>query len=154
MAKVPGVIENAGGIMTKDELKKKLRSAFVIQKQIEAEYIELQNLRDNANRITPTYSVAPSSSGGNGQKLENAMAKILDAEKTIRSELEILMVERDEIRKLISFVDDPILTLILHKRYLCYQKWEVIAVDLDYDLRWIHRLHARALNCILKNTPC
>ena len=140
--------------MTKDELKKKLRSAFVIQKQIEAEYIELQNLRDNANRITPTYSVAPSSSGGNGQKLENAMAKILDAEKTIRSELEILMVERDEIRKLISFVDDPILTLILHKRYLCYQKWEVIAVDLDYDLRCIHRLHARALNCILKNTPC
>ncbi len=140
--------------MTKDELKKKLRSAFVIQKQIEAEYIELQNLRDNANRITPAYSMAPSSSGGNGQKLENAMAKILDAEKTIRSELEILMVERDEIRKLIAFVDDPILTLILHKRYLCYQKWEVIAVDLDYDLRWIHRLHSRALNCILKNTPC
>ena len=64
------------------------------------------------------------------------------------------MVERDEIRKLIAFVDDPILTLILHKRYLCYQKWEVIAVDLDYDLRWIHRLHSRALNCILKNTPC
>lgn len=29
-------------------------------------------------------------------------------------------------------------------------KWEVIAVDLDYDLRWIHRLHSRALNCILK----
>ena len=39
--------------MTKDELKQKLRSAFVLQKQIEAEYVELQNLRDNASRITP-----------------------------------------------------------------------------------------------------
>lgn len=45
--------------MTRDELKDKLRSAFAIQKQLEAEYVELQNLRDNASRITPAYSLAP-----------------------------------------------------------------------------------------------
>lgn len=135
--------------MTKDELKKKLRSAFAIQKQIEAEYVELQNLRDNANRITPAYSLAPGS-GGNGQRIENAMAKIVDAENIIQSEMEILMVALGEIRQLISLVDDPVLRLILHKRYLCYQKWEQIAADLNYSYRRVLQMHGRALSVILK----
>lgn len=134
--------------MTKDELKKKLRSAFAIQKQLEAEYVELQNLRDNASRITPAYSLAPGGSG-TGQRIENAMAKIVDAENIIQSEMEILMVALGEIRQLISLVDDPILRLILHKRYLCYQKWEQIAADLSYSWKQIHRLHNRALNIIV-----
>lgn len=137
--------------MTKDELKKKLRSAFAIQKQIEAEYVELQNLRDNASRITPAYSLAPGGSG-TGQRIENAMAKIVDAENLIQSEMEILMVALVEIRQLISSVDDPVLRLILHKRYLCYQKWEQIAADLNYDVRWIHILHSRSLNKIMETS--
>lgn len=137
--------------MTKDELKKKLRSAFAIQKQIEAEYVELQNLRDNASRITPAYSLAPGGSG-TGQRIENAMAKIVDAENLIRSDIELLMLALSEIRAMIATVDDPVLRLILHKRYLCHQKWEVIAIDLDYDVRWIHVLHSRALNKILEKT--
>lgn len=135
--------------MTKDELKKKLRSAFAIHKQIEAEYVELQNLRDNASRITPAYSLAPGGSG-TGQRIENAMAKIVDAENIIQSEMEILMVALGEIRQLISLVDDPILRLILHKRYLCYPKWEQIAADLSYTWVHTHRLHGKALNAILK----
>lgn len=135
--------------MTKDELKKKLRSAFAIQKQIEAEYVEQQNLRDNASRITPAYSLAPGGSG-TGQRIENAMAKIVDAENIIQSEMEILMVALGEIRALIATVDDPVLRLILHKRYLCYQKWEQIAADLSYTWVHTHRLHGKALNAILK----
>lgn len=134
--------------MTKDELKKKLRSAFAIQKQIEAEYVELQNLRDNASRITPAYSLAPGGSG-TGQRIENAMAKIVDAENIIQSEMEILMVALGEIRALIATVDDPVLRLILYKRYLCYQKWEQIAADLNYSWKQVHRLHNKALNEIL-----
>ena len=135
--------------MTKDELKRKLRSAFAIQKQIEANYVEIQNLRDNANRITPAYSLAPGGSG-TGQRIENAMAKIVDAENIIQSEMEILMVALGEIRQLISLVDDPVLRLILHKRYLCYQKWEQIAADLSYSYRRVLQMHGRALSVILK----
>lgn len=135
--------------MTRDELKEKLRSAWVLQKQLECNYVELQNLRDNAGRITPAYSLAPGG-GGTGQRIENAMAKIVDAENIIQSEMEILMVALGEIRQLISLVDDPILRLILHKRYLCYQKWEQIAADLSYTWVHTHRLHGKALNAILK----
>lgn len=138
--------------MTRDELKEKLRSAWVLQKQLECNYVEQQNLRDNAGRITPAYSLAPGG-GGTGQRIENAMVKLADLETENSLDIEKLVEALAEIRRLIALVDDQTLRLILHKRYLCYQKWEVIAVDLDYDLRWVHRLHARALNCILKNTP-
>lgn len=135
--------------MTKDELKKKLRSAFALQKQLEADYIELQNLRDNASRITPAYSLAPGG-GGTGQRIENAMAKIVDMENIIQSDMELLMVALGEIHRLIAVVDDPVLKLVLHKRYLCYQKWEQIAADLNYTWVHTHRLHGKALNAILK----
>lgn len=135
--------------MTKDELKQKLRSAFVLQKQIEAEYVELQNLRDNASRITPAYSLAPGG-GGAGQRIENAMAKIVDAENLIRSDIELLVITLGEIRQMIATIDDPVLRLVLHKRYLCYQKWEQIAADLGYAWTHTHRMHSKALNAILK----
>lgn len=135
--------------MTKDELKKKLRSAWVLQKQLECNYVELQNLRDNAGRITPAYSLAPGG-GGTGQRIENAMVKLADLETENSLDIEKLVEALAEIRQLITLVDDPVLRLILHKRYLCYQKWEQIAADLNYSYRRVLQMHGRALSVILK----
>lgn len=134
--------------MTKDELKYKLRSAWVLQKQIDAYKIEIQNLRDNANRITPAYSMAPGG-GGNEQRIENAMAKIIDIENNIKQDIEIQLLAVDEIHCLMAMVDDPLLKLLLHKRYVLYEKWEKIAVDLNYSWKQVHRLHNKALNIIV-----
>ncbi len=109
--------------MTKDELKYKLRSAWVLQQQINAYKIEIQNLRDNANRITPAYSMTPGGSG-NGQRIENTMAKIVDMENIIKQDIEIQLLAIDEIHCLMVMVDDPLLKLLLHKRYVLYEKWE------------------------------
>jgi hypothetical protein len=35
---------------------------------------------------------------------------------------------------------------LLELRYLCFKTWEQIAVDLGYDLRYLHKLHSRALD--------
>lgn len=135
--------------MTKDELKHKLRSAWVLQQQIDAYKIELQNLRDDASRITPAYSMAPGGCG-TGQRIENAMAKIVDIENNIKQDIEIQLLAIDEIHCLIAMIDEPLLKLLMHKRYVLYEKWEKIAVDLNYSWKQIHRLHNRALNIIVK----
>lgn len=135
--------------MTKDELKYKLRSAWVLQQQIDAYKIELQNLRDNANRITLAYSLAPGG-GGSGQRIENAMVKIVDIENNIKQDIEIQLLAIDEIHSLMALVDDSLLKLLLHKRYVLYEKWEKIAVDLNYSWKQVHRLHNKALNIIVK----
>ena len=135
--------------MTKDELKRKLRSAFVLNKLLEADLAQLQNMRDSVGKITPAYSLAPGG-GGIGQRIENETANIVDMESTIRSDRERLAKARAEIIKLIMLVDDPLLNRILDKRYLQYQKWELIAVELGYAWAQIHRLHSKALGFILK----
>lgn len=134
--------------MTKTELKQKLRSAYALQKLLEAEYMQLQNMRDNANKITPTYSLAPGGAGS-GQRIENTVIKIADLENSIREDIEKLVSAIAEVRQLIACIDDPLLRAVLYRRYLCYQKWEQTAADLNYSWRRVHQLHNKALNVIL-----
>lgn len=134
--------------MTKDELKIKLRSAYTLQRLVDAGFAELQNLRDSAGKITPAYSLAPGG-GGTGQRIENDTAKIVDLENTLRADKKRLVEAIAEIKQLISLVDEPLLNRILAKRYLQYEKWEEIAVDLRYSWKQIHRLHGKALSKIV-----
>jgi hypothetical protein len=134
--------------MNKSELKQKLKSVWVMQSQVEADCQSIQALRANAERITPAYSLAPGGSG-DGQKLENNIIRIIDEENKLQDHVSELLNSITEVRNLISLVDDPLLRLILHKRYLNFQKWEVIAADLGYSWQHIHRIHSRALNSLL-----
>lgn len=134
--------------MTKDELKNKLKSSWAISKQIESRYEELQHLKDNAVRITPAYSLALGS--GSGQKQESAIIRIVDMEMAINDDIANLVAALQEVRALVALVDDDIPRLVLHKRYLCYQKWEQIATELNYSWKQIHRLHGKGLNLILQ----
>lgn len=135
--------------MTKDELKQKLKSAWLLHKQIEEHLAELQELRSFACKITPVYSLVPGGSSYS-HKLENNIAKIADMEVLLQDETDKFLKSLQEVRELIKLIDDPMQRLIMQKRYLNYQKWEVIAADLGYSWRQIHRLHSVGLNSILK----
>lgn len=137
--------------MTKDELKGNLKSAAAWQKMLEEDYMELQRLRDNANKITPTYSQAPVCQGF-GQRLETNIVLIIEQEKLIQEHMHNLLKALNEVRQLIGLVDKPELRVVLQMRYLNYKPWEQIAAELGYSWRQVHRLHGRALNAIL--TKC
>lgn len=137
-------------ILTKDKLKRKLKSAWLLHKQIEEHLAELQELRSFACKITPVYSLAPGSSCST-QKLENNIAKIADIETLLQDETNEFLKSLQEVRELIKMIDDPMQRLIMQKRYLNYQKWEVIAADLGYSWRRVHQLHGEGLKNILCN---
>lgn len=135
--------------MTKDELKAKLKSAAALQRQLDSDLMQLQNLRDIANNVTPVYG--PSLGGsGTGQKLENAVVNTVDLENSIQQDMNNLVAAISAVRQLISLVGDKNLEAVLHKRYLNYQKWEQIADELGYSWAQIHRLHDKALGLILE----
>ena len=136
--------------MTKDELKRRLKSAWLLHKQIEEHLAELQELRSFACKITPVYSLVPGGSSC-GQKIENNIAKIADMEVLLQDETDKFLKSLQEVRELIKLIDDPMQRLIMQKRYLNYQKWEVIAADLGYSWRRVHQLHGEGLKNILCN---
>lgn len=135
--------------MPTDEIKQRLKNAWVWQKQLEADLQMLQDLRDLAEQITPVYSLAPGG-GGSNDKLGGTVVKMADVELSIQSDIKMLTEALVATRELIKMLDDEKLQLILFKRYLNYQRWEVIAADLGYTWRRIHQMHAEALKILEK----
>lgn len=134
---------------TTDEIKQRLKSAWVWQKQLEADLQMLQDLKDLAEQITPVYSLAPGG-GSSNDKLGGTVAKMADVEVSVQSDIRMLTEALAATRALIKMLDDEKLQLILFKRYLNYQRWEVIAADLGYTWRRIHQMHAKALKVLEK----
>lgn len=134
---------------TTDEIKQRLKNAWVWQKQLEADLQTLQDLEDLAAKITPVYSFAPGG-GGDGDKIGGVAAKLVDIDKDIQNDIKMLTEALASVRGLIKMLDDEKLQLILHKRYLNYQRWEVIATDLGYSYRRVTQMHGEALVKIAK----
>lgn len=134
--------------MTKEELKEKLRGAWYAQRILESEFDKLQELRSLSQRITPAYSQAAGGSGS-GKALENAVAKIVEQEKTIESCCNELSKRLDEARALISVLPIGRERTIMHMRYQNYRKWEQIADELGYSEQYMYELHDKALTEII-----
>ncbi len=137
--------------MTKEELKEKLKGAMYAQRTLEGELDKLQELRSIAQKITPAYSKAPGGSGS-GQAMENSVAKIIEQEKVVAVCCDELCAQLDEVRALIALLPMGAMRLIMQRRYLNYQKWEQIAIKLNYSWQYVHELHGKALKYILANT--
>ena len=52
---------------------------------------------------------------------------------------------KGEIYRAIRTVEDPTRRLLLEYRYIHGLTWEQVAERMGYDLRWVHRLHGKAL---------
>ena len=86
-----------------------------------------------------------SSGNGNKQKMEGVIVKIIDLENEIDEEIDRLVDLKQEIVSMIKQVKNPEYQTLLELRYLCFRTWEQIAVEMSYELRYLHKLHRRAL---------
>ena len=135
--------------MSKPKLSAKdyLSQAYRIDQRINSKIEQVQSLRDLAEKASSTLSDVPPSKGTrNVHRMEDVIAKMMDMESEISADMKRLLNLKHEIVTVISCVESPELQTLLELRYLCFKTWEQIAVALHFDLRWVHRLHNRALN--------
>lgn len=108
----------------------------------------LAELRTIAERITPNYGA----SGGThqtGDRLGNAIAKIVDAEARVDQEITMLIATEREVERTINAVDNSIFRKLLYERYINGKTWEMIAVLLHYSHQHVvHVLHPKALDAV------
>lgn len=131
-----------------NEVKRWLKSAWVLKKQIEANMDEITALRTLACRVTPMYK--ESFGGSKENRTESTVARIVDLEADIRRDTEKLVRRVEEIRTAIERIDDEVCRVVLTKRYLTYMKWENIAYEMNYSVKQIFRFHEKALRKIRK----
>jgi hypothetical protein len=135
--------------MAKPKLSAKdyLSQAYRIDQRINSKIEQVQSLRDLATKASATLSDVPPSKGTrNVHRMEDVIAKMVDLESEINGDLTRLINLKHEIVTVIKCVESPELQTLLELRYLCFWTWEQIAVAISYDLRWVHRLHTKALD--------
>lgn len=106
---------------------------------------ELQQLQAEATSVSQALSGMPSG-GGDGQAIPRAVERIADAESRLVSAYGAALAECSRVKDAIDTVPDPLRRDILTSRYILGQRWERIAADIDRDLRWVLRLHHRAVD--------
>lgn len=107
---------------------------------------ELQRWQDLATRISPSYSDMPH--GGGSDKVQTAAVEVAELTDKLNRKLHQAIMVQENIKKLLESLDDIKLRQLMSYRYINGMRWEEIAVRMDFNYRWVLRLHRKALNQI------
>lgn len=129
--------------------KEWLKSYRGIDMKINSLCDELEHWKAVATKMTPS-SRQESRSNATNDKVGLAVAKIIDLENSINDEINKLVNLRAEIETAIAKVEDERYRVILTERYLNGKKWcEVSKAVHISDMKWLKKLHGRALEKII-----
>ena len=131
--------------MSTKEVKEYLSQHRLLDVKINKKLEEQVRLRELATKITPQSRIGGGGGGEISDRVGKTTARIIDLENEINDDIDKLLDLKAEITAVIKTVDDDVLQLILLMRYINLKKWEYIAEKLNIEIRWLYRLHGRAL---------
>ncbi len=125
--------------------KEYLRQAWNIDQRIKDKLDQVARLKEMATNVTSVISDMPRSATPNPQKMENAVLRLAEMESEIDADIGRLVNLKIEITQTIWRVEDANCRTLLEMRYISFKSWEEIAAAMGITVRWLHRLHAKAL---------
>lgn len=126
--------------------KEYLSQAYRLDQRINSKIEQVASLNDLATKCTSTLTGMPKNPNRASSTMADAVGKIIDLQNEINRDIDRLVDLKREIVTVIKAIENPEYQTLLEKRYLCFLTWEKIAVDMGYDLRWLYRIHKRALD--------
>ena len=131
--------------------KEYLQQAYIIDRKIKLDTEKLEAARSALYGKAVQYDRDGSKPVPHGNSTENAILRALELEERLNKEIGRLVEKRQEIEQAVNAVPDGIQRELLTRRYLLYQKWEVVAEEMNYSLQHIFRLHNLALKMLRVN---
>lgn len=138
--------------MTHEEKKAWLRRYRHAVRLEQLKLEEVEQLCTAARRVTQVLSDLPGGVG-DGQGIPRAVEKIEDARMDALAQAERCADIRKEVTDALAQVDNITDYEILHRRYIQFEKWEQIAVEMNMDFRWITRRHHLAVDALTLESP-
>lgn len=126
-----------------------LLQARFLDDRINSKTQQIASLNELAAKCTTTFSDMPRNPNRGHSRVEECVIKIIDLEDSIKKDIEKLVDLKKEIMGVIKAVPNVEYQTLLEKRYLCFITWEQIAVDMNYSMQHIHRMHSAALKEIV-----
>ncbi|SMC38396.1 DUF1492 domain-containing protein [Papillibacter cinnamivorans] len=106
---------------------------------------EIRRLLAMATKMNQTISSDRVSASHNQDKLSSAVARIADMKSEIDDEMKYLIEMKRIVLSTINSIPNKRQRRVLRLRYINGMRWEEIAVKIERDYRWVHRLHGKAL---------
>lgn len=143
--------------MTDKELSQRAKEYFA---QIRKTDRLIQRLTDTVNTLrssltSQSYELKPDKVQTSGPKdtLGETITKIISLEEDINTRINELVEQKADAMRRIQNVPDQDQQNILIARYVNGEKWEKIAVDLNFSIAQIYRIHGAALLDFIKENP-
>ena len=127
-------------------LQEYLDKAFLIARQINTKQEHLRELNELKNSVPISkYKEKQDITSFLNSNVENILVNIESIEQNLVKEIEVLLIHKVNIIKIIGMLEEEHLHLVFEERFLCYKKWEIIADELFYSLRHVFRLYKQGL---------
>ena len=125
--------------------KEYLSQARYLDARINSKIKQVEQLNYLATSATSVLSGMPHNPNKATSKMADIVGKIVDLQAEINHDIDTLVDLKRDIGGLIKSLPNVEHQTLLEKRYLCFQSWEQIAVDLSFSMQHTFRMHDSAL---------
>lgn len=127
--------------------KEYLNQLIAMDNAINRKQQRLMTLRDVAMNTTPNYADEAVQRTREKNPLENIMSKIVDLDREIDEDIDALVDFKAEVWEKLDKIADERYKRILWLRYADRKTWRYIAIalELNFTIRYIHKMHLKAL---------
>lgn len=133
-------------------VKELLNSHKIIDTAINCKLEQLAELKCLATKVSPT-NVEGRGSGGVTDRVGKTVARIIDLENKINDYIDRLVSSKEAIASVVAQADNEVYSVLLERRYILHETWEVIAEKMGYSRRHITRLHDDAMKYLERLYP-
>lgn len=122
-----------------------LSQAYRLDQRINSKLEQVASLNELATKCTSTLTGLPRNQNHATSAMADSVAKIVDLQAEINRDIDHLVNLKRDMVRVIKAVDNSEYQTLLELRYLCFKTWEQIAVDMEYNVRHVYRLHDEAV---------
>lgn len=133
--------------------KEVLSQALLLDMEIDNKVQQVFQLRNRATKVNAVITGMPGCPIKNNDGFAGVIAKIVDLENDINESIDRLVDLKKAIISCIEQMPTQEYRVILSKKYVNGLSWEQIAVDMNYHIRYVMKLHHAALNEIDEIMP-
>ena len=128
--------------------KEYLSQAKYLDARINSKIKQVEQLNYLATSATSVLTGMPHNPNKATSKMADIVGKIVDLQAEINHDIDTLVDLKRDIGVLIKAIPNVEYQTLLEKRYLCFQSWEQISVDLSFSMQHTFRMHDAALKMI------
>lgn len=127
--------------------KEHLQSIYAISQRIKRLNDRREDLRNDLYSYGGiAYDRDRVQTSASGDRMAELVAKVDELDRDMEKEINRLQQQKQKIIAEIEKVPQENYKDLLFDRYVLCQRWEKIALDRDKGIRWIYRLHGKALS--------